>query len=131
MTTTRALILRPDTCPSPQLHEVLEKFLNDDSDMHRLHLTAEEMARHYSVDDFGKRTAKVHAPSSEDGTQAGAGGRAAATHEAAADRQGLDSDVSGKVSRRVRRDVGRDVRSDTGRDGGSRRAVPGPCGGGA
>ena len=66
--------------------------------MHRLHLTAEEMARHYSVDDFGKRTAKVHAPSSEDGTQAGAGGRAAATHEAAADRQGLDSDVSGKVS---------------------------------
>ena len=55
----------------PQLHEVLEKFLDDDNDMHRLHLTAEEMARQNSqFEDTRKRGLKL-TPSGKGGSVTG------------------------------------------------------------
>lgn len=60
---------------------MLEKFLDDDSDMHRLHLTAEQMSRQYSVEDSRKRSLARHSRP-----------QAQAPHEEAADRQGLEGE---------------------------------------
>ncbi len=43
-----------------QLHEVLEKFLNDDSDMHRLNLSAEELSRQLSLGGPLSRPGRKH-----------------------------------------------------------------------
>ena len=68
-----------------QLHEVLEKFLDDDNDMHRLHLTAEGMARQSSLDDTRKHTHKPNSPG-----KSKAGPAPVPEHEEAADRQGVE-----------------------------------------
>jgi hypothetical protein len=86
--------------PLPQLHEVLDRFLNDDNDMHRLNLTAEEMSRQFSLAEGRARSKARMASHGQD-----LGSTAAAEHEAAADRQGIDGagprvSVRGKVKRK-------------------------------
>ncbi|KAG1661192.1 hypothetical protein FOA52_005998 [Chlamydomonas sp. UWO 241] len=55
------------------IHEVVERFLNDDEDMHRLNLTAEELARQESEAESEERR-KVAATQPPAGAHAGGGG---------------------------------------------------------
>jgi len=78
-----------------QLHEVLEKFLDDDTDMHRLHLTAEEMARQNSqFDDLRRKRSLKLSPSGK-----GGGVPETVPEDASADQQKGQEDPLFKVNR--------------------------------
>lgn len=51
-------------CMCMQIREVLERFLNDDDDMHRLHLTGNEICRQASI--IAAQAAQVAAAADDD-----------------------------------------------------------------